>query len=485
MLASRLTVPHYSTTSRRCSFDPIFGNGLKRVQVNEPSGSAPECPLIIWLFRCLAIFFLLQNIGGFAVVDRMVYGEWDLKQGDKLSQSLALLQLVFGMILFWRGYRVAGGISRGGKVLFALAGFFLLTTLWSVDPDTTLRRGIIYLLFLMSIYGIAETMDGDEFMDLLCLVCFMAATASIILLIVSPANALGVEDRDLRGVFPHKNILGQVMAAGVLASLHGLRVGGARRTRSLVALLLFIATAFLAKSGTALVTVFGLCFASGVITLFRFGGAARMAGICVLVFAAPVIAFAAISPDTLLELLGKDPTLTGRTELWALVIQFISQRPMLGWGLTAFWTPANPFSADISNTLGWVVPEAHNGLLELLLEIGVAGTGLLLFIIGRNVIFAIRCLKTPAKEIGITSLLCYASVVQIGMTELVLVDQSQVSVGIVFVCGLICERMVTANLSLRRKASAPRPLPMVRGLAPYGGASHPPNRSPAPARYIR
>ena len=84
-----------------------------------------------------------------------------------------------------------------------------------------------------------------------------------------------------------------------------------------------------------------------------------------------------LSPDLILDLLGKDATLTGRTELWYFVNIFISQRPLLGWGFGAFWCQEIRRLNEISRNLGWSIPQAHNGLLELLLEVGAIGTSFL------------------------------------------------------------------------------------------------------------
>jgi O-antigen ligase len=170
------------------------------------------------------------------------------------------------------------------------------------------------------------------------------------------------------------------------------------------------------------------------------GGVSRILGICCVLVMTPLMVAVMVFPDALLETLGKDPTLTGRTELWEYVIGFISERPLLGWGLTAFWSTANPLADEVSAALGWTVPEAHNGLLELLLEVGVVGTALFVALWARNLVLALRCLRTDAREMGMSALLCLCGIIMVGMTEQVLVDQGQVSVIVFFVTGLVCEK---------------------------------------------
>ena len=110
------------------------------------------------------------------------------------------------------------------------------------------------------------------------------------------------------------------------------------------------------------------------------GGARRAISFFLMFILTSTVIFILTNRDMLFSLLDKDPSLTGRTELWPYVIDAIMRRPLLGWGFTAFWSPLNPYSIEISNLVRWGVPEAHNGLLQALLDVGVIGTALLMFI---------------------------------------------------------------------------------------------------------
>jgi len=49
----------------------------------------------------------------------------------------------------------------------------------------------------------------------------------------------------------------------------------------------------------------------------------------------------------ILELSGKDATLTGRTDLWSRAAKLIEGNPILGTGLQAFWVEGNPYAEEI------------------------------------------------------------------------------------------------------------------------------------------
>ncbi len=81
---------------------------------------------------------------------------------------------------------------------------------------------------------------------------------------------------------------------------------------------------------------------------------------------------------SILEMFGRDPTLTGRTEIWSYLFTSIAKRPLLGYGYYAFWQGMTGESANVIMAAHWFFGYAHNGLLEIILQIGVLGTGLFL-----------------------------------------------------------------------------------------------------------
>lgn len=75
----------------------------------------------------------------------------------------------------------------------------------------------------------------------------------------------------------------------------------------------------------------------------------------------------------LLPLVGKSEDLTGRTEIWAKVVDLAVQRPFAGWGWVSYWTPwAEPFQGYIVRN-GVVQLHAHNAWLDVWLQLGILG----------------------------------------------------------------------------------------------------------------
>jgi exopolysaccharide production protein ExoQ len=73
----------------------------------------------------------------------------------------------------------------------------------------------------------------------------------------------------------------------------------------------------------------------------------------------------------LVAALGKDPTLTGRTDIWRLVLG-LHTNPLVGTGFESFWL--GPRLDKMRTALpNFPINEAHNGYLEVYLNLGWAG----------------------------------------------------------------------------------------------------------------
>jgi exopolysaccharide production protein ExoQ len=411
-----------------------------------------------WLVRCAVGFILLCQLQALSVFDRILYGQWMGKSGDKFTQIINLTQIIIGAALFFKGIRQWKTLRAGGFISIALAIFLLSSMAWSVNSGVTMRAGIQYFVFIIMAIGVAETLGGDDFMDLLAQVCFLSAIASVILLIVYPQSVIGEFAGDFRGVFPQKNPLGQAMAMGALASLHGLLTSRRRRLFRIIAIVTVTLITVRAASTTSLLTI-ALFILLG---LAMKGTQKRRSQASILIkgsfiLAAPVALIALFNQGALLEMMGKDATLTGRTDLWDYVIPDIYQRPVLGWGYAAFWSTDNPAAIKISDILRWWVPQAHNGVLEILLSVGLVGLIFYVFLLGRTVSLSLKCMRTTERQMGLTCFLLCIGVILIGVSENVLLYTGPITL-VFFVSGFYCERALSMSAQRRLWSNVSRPV---------------------------
>ena len=91
-----------------------------------------------------------------------------------------------------------------------------------------------------------------------------------------------------------------------------------------------------------------------------------------------VYALASILIPLVLEMLGKDATLTGRTLLWETLFNIAMEKPVLGYGIGVFLRPE--IMHNYTELFGWAAKTSHNSYLDLLLGMGVPFTLLYIFL---------------------------------------------------------------------------------------------------------
>ncbi len=78
--------------------------------------------------------------------------------------------------------------------------------------------------------------------------------------------------------------------------------------------------------------------------------------------------------EKIADLTGHESTLMGRAELWGELLA-LHTNPIFGVGFESFWLGDN--ANPIWDVRWWHVDEAHNGYLEVYLDLGLVGLFLL------------------------------------------------------------------------------------------------------------
>jgi O-antigen ligase len=157
---------------------------------------------------------------------------------------------------------------------------------------------------------------------------------------------------------------------------------------------------------------------------------------------------------SLLGMLQKDTTLTGRTALWHSILISIAKRPWLGYGFNAFWS-AKGGSATVSQRVGWLVPSGHNGFLDITLNLGILG--LSVFVAGYVVLWR-HALRLMRKNTGVVPIwLCtYLAFIPLySLTESTILRQNNIF-WILYISTAVCISLHTP-VSLGHRNHAPLP----------------------------
>ena len=262
----------------------------------------------------------------------------------------------------------------------AFSGLAVLSAAWSQDPILSARRALPFALAMLFGLYLATRYPLQQQLLLFERAFLLLAIGSAVLALGFPALGLDASTGhagNWQGVFTQKNACGRAMVFATATIFAQGRIN--RRRAASFAIFLVV----LARSGSRGAWVIEALLLTLVLTytlLSKFdvqprrwlGGAALVTGL-----AAAVLLKVYFAP--LARLLGRDPTLTGRTEIWAQVWLAILKRPWLGYGFSAFWRGTRGASFEVVVALKFILFHAHNGFLEIWLELGVAG--LLLFML--------------------------------------------------------------------------------------------------------
>jgi exopolysaccharide production protein ExoQ len=289
-------------------------------------------------------------------------------------------------------WRVAPALS----LIFLLVLLAFASTIWSDYPDITIRKAGALLTTTTWAWYVAARFDLKEIIRLISNTIGIMAIASLFVGIFAPdlGQAGQLDPEGWRGIFSQKNNLGDIMAIGLLtyfylivSSRFRLLDFGFRLAGLVMCALLLI----LSQSRTS--WVIGLIGVPITLVLQlvkgRAGIGAAVSWIAIMLLL-PAMAFVEQGISAIAPLLGRSANLTGRTELWAAVLTCVRDHPLLGYGLGAFWVEDSRNVLYVWSTIHWHPPTAHNGWLDLLLELGWLGAALLTIQVGMIFIRGMR-----------------------------------------------------------------------------------------------
>lgn len=322
----------------------------------------------IWALLLLVAVgpFLLDSGGG----DGRLAGD-----GSLLRQALYVALLIFvavtqGVLLEPHRLKV---LPKGLMLLLALC---LASALWAIDPSTTLRRfalmAIVALIVFLAVNGAgtSRTLAALRY----CLAVILALNYLTVL--ASPIGVHGLAGPEpalagnWRGLMTHKNIAAIGCAFTILIWLFTAKGGWLRWTVIVgAAYFLFRTESKTSLGALAIALLFGLAFK----LLPKRAWPIAIAGATVLVTLGIVV-----GQDYLGEIsqyLSQPDALTGRGDIWRIMLAYASTNPLLGAGYASFWDigPASPVYAYSRDSWVTTITHGHSGYLDMLVQIGVPG----------------------------------------------------------------------------------------------------------------
>ena len=286
-------------------------------------------------------------------------------------------------LLIFRWQRSLSFLKTNLWLLF-LIGVAIVSVSWSSIPDVALRKVIsiigttLFALYLASRYSFEQQLKIYSWTFGIAILC------SFIFALVLPeygVSSLDAVSGAWRGIYPHKNGLGESMFISFL-TFYFLSISSKKnqllyRIFALLSVILII----FAESATSLVSVvYIFAIAQGLNYLSLKSKKSVLLVLLFIILSACLLFILTVNFSALLEVNNKDITLTGRTPLWADLWEFIQQKPWLGYGYGTFFSGEHRETDLLWKVHTWNPVHAHNGYIQLWLNLGFVG--LAVFILG-------------------------------------------------------------------------------------------------------
>lgn len=262
--------------------------------------------------------------------------------------------------------------------------YCLASVLWSDYPAITARLGI----FLALTIAIAISVGSQLSIQTIARFTFWSHLVPVVL-----SFAIGniPSNGPWSGIFASKNMFAIYALIVLMSGIYVLSYHKNIYMRAIVYASIFGSVAVLigAQSVGTLVSAFTTLVAYTTFMLLkRYEMSTRISLLLMAILASLVgIVLNELVGELLVQLIvstGKDPTLTGRTDLWAKAIEYIGQNPFFGLGYRAFWVQGNPEAEElwrmffIESRSGF---HFHNTYLSNAVEIGLFGMALQLYVL--------------------------------------------------------------------------------------------------------
>jgi O-antigen ligase len=323
--------------------------------------------------KVLTILLLLIAVGALTIHPAQEVSMSTLG-GDKVDTFFNIVSysiLFYFVISYWKGFIY---VITKSPFQFLLLAIIIFSILWSEDLSSTLKdiKGLIRIYFI-AIY-LAMRYPLREQMRLIALALGVAALLSMIFSAFIPGY-IHISPELLNmwsGIYGHKNELGYMMTWSAGVFLH-LALSSYRYRWLMWALCgLSICLIILTRSTTSLAILLTMILLLPFYQSFKKSNY-KLQVVMITSALMLLIIFSMLlinNAETVVGTSGKDLTLNGRSDLWELVIAKVWERPWLGYGYSGFWT--SNAASNLRATYDWA-SNAHNGFLQLLLELGFLG----------------------------------------------------------------------------------------------------------------
>jgi len=254
-----------------------------------------------------------------------------------------------------------------------------ISIIWAQDPDVGARRLLLTIIVIASLFLLSQRVGYEASVRIVRGVLPILLLANFIAVLGWPGwaihQAASTEDPGIvgawRGILMQKNAAGAFCAYTVI--FFALDANNVRRFFRFGIIL--ASTFFLYQTHSK--TSMGFLFTSLLLgaAFAKYDARLRIVAILFVLIGASIVGVLAyINWDFLVGPFQNDDFLTGRVQIWPVLIEYSKDHWFLGSGYGSFWNISNP-QPIAQYTKGWIagVSTGHNGYIDLLVQTGIPG----------------------------------------------------------------------------------------------------------------
>jgi exopolysaccharide production protein ExoQ len=347
----------------------------------------PEVSHVLWIPLAWVVIIASRSVSDWLYGPTYLLESPDAYlEGSAIDRNVFLGLMIVGALVLWKRSISLASLVRRNVAISVFFGYSLMSVVWSEFPMIALKRWQKVIgNVIMALIVLTERSPNAAVGALLRRCAYVLIPLSVLLIKYYPdvgrAFSSWSGEAFNVGVTTNKNALGILCLVSGLLFLASLLSGLKNKGVSLGAEP-FIYCGFL----VAIVWLLNLAHSATSVLAGMVGAAAlfglrvtvvrrHLTGVCLAM--AVVVGVLEATTDLsnwMIEGVGRDPTLTGRTELWE-VLATIQINPVVGTGFESFWL--GPRAADLWRRFWWQPNQAHNGYYEMYLNLGIIGVVLL------------------------------------------------------------------------------------------------------------
>ena len=313
-------------------------------------------------------------------------GGSSMEEGSPLDRMFFIVIGCIGLIILAKRHLKIGLTIRENLWLIACLIYMLVSISWSELQFVSLKRWSRELIAVIMVLTVASEKDPRQSLcSIFRRIIYILIPYSLLLIKYYPHFGIDYAwdgDQMWRGVSLHKNSLCRLCLFAIFFLIWTFI---RRQKENIIAwyqkyvevFLLVLAIWLilgpyhsLTNSATSIASLaVGLITFVGLIWMKKIG---RLIGLnTLMLMTVVIIVYGIITPFIgrlsvvdVSGMLGRNQTLTGRTEIWAILVPYALERPILGYGYGGFWTDA---IRQLTSS------HAHNGYLDIILNLGFVG----------------------------------------------------------------------------------------------------------------